>query len=159
MARRFVRTVGEMHAADSAADRAHRQLSPSGKVKLLDIGCGNCDALNTLTELGVSAHGLTFGTEDLRECDKQPHAAEFEVSSDMDMHDLDFPAGSFSLVWARHSLEHSMAPLFVLFQIFEVLSPGGFLYVEVPAADTSAAHGENPNHYSGEPACCVPVLW
>ena len=65
-----------------------------------------------------SARGLTLGDEDLEECAAQPRAGTggFELDH-MDMHDLDFPPGSFDLVWARHVLEHSMAPLLVLLQV------------------------------------------
>jgi ubiquinone/menaquinone biosynthesis C-methylase UbiE len=61
---------------------------------------------------------------------------------------LDFPDGSFDLVWARHCVEHSVMPFFTLRGFRRILKPGGYLYLEVPAPDTTFHHETNPNHYS-----------
>ena len=39
-------------------------------------------------------------------------------------------------------------PLFTLHELRRVLAPGGWLYAEMPAPDTSCRHQTNPNHYS-----------
>ena len=61
---------------------------------------------------------------------------------------MTFADNEFDLLWCRHVLEHSIAPLFTLSEYRRVLKPGGLAYVEVPAPDTSARHETNPNHYS-----------
>jgi len=66
----------------------------------------------------------------------------------MDQSFLDFPDESFDVLWVRHCLEHSVFPYFTLSGFHRVLKPGGWLYVEVPAPDTSCAHQTNGNHYS-----------
>ena len=38
---------------------------------------------------------------------------------EMDMHCMDFEDESFDAVWCRHTLEHSFAPLQVLYEITE----------------------------------------
>ena len=67
---------------------------------------------------------------------------------EMDQSFLDFPDKEFDLVWCRHCLEHSIFPYFTLYGFHRVLKPGGYLYVEVPAPDTSCQHQTNKNHYS-----------
>lgn len=66
----------------------------------------------------------------------------------MDQSFLDFPDGTFDVVWCRHCLEHSIFPYFTLSGFHRILRPGGWLYVEVPVPDTSCAHQTNRNHYS-----------
>jgi SAM-dependent methyltransferase len=73
----------------------------------------------------------------------------------MDMSFLEFPEESFDLIWARHSLEHSLFPYFTLYVLASVLKHGGFFYAEVPAPDTSAYHHLNRNHYS----CLTRSSW
>lgn len=117
--------------------------------RVLDVGCGQGLALGRFAELGAVATGLTFG-EDFEVC----RAKGFDVR-EMDMSFLEFPAESFDLIWARHSLEHSLFPYFTLDGFAAVLRPGGLLYVEVPAPDTSANHQQNRNHY----ACLTRSTW
>jgi SAM-dependent methyltransferase len=110
--------------------------------RVLDVGCGQGVALEKFVEYGAVATGLTFG-EDFEVCKQKG----FDVYA-MDMSFLDFPPETFDLIWARHSLEHSLFPYFTLDGLCSVLKRGGMLYVEVPAPDTSANHQRNPNHYS-----------
>jgi SAM-dependent methyltransferase len=74
-------------------------------------------------------------------------AAGYDVYQ-MDMSFVEFPDATFDLVWARHSLEHSLFPYYTLHVLASVLKPGGLFYAEVPAPDTSANHQTNRNHYS-----------
>ncbi len=66
----------------------------------------------------------------------------------MDQSFLDFNDEEFDLVWCRHCLEHSIFPYFTLGELFRVLKHKGYLYIEVPAPDTSCNHQANKNHYS-----------
>ncbi len=45
-------------------------------------------------------------------------------------------------------MEHSIFPYLTLHEIHRVIKPKGYLYVEVPAPDTSCKHQTNKNHYS-----------
>ncbi|MFZ5623208.1 MAG: FkbM family methyltransferase [Gemmatimonadota bacterium] len=116
-------------------------LPPGSSV--LDVGCGQGVALELFRDAGLRAVGITIGEEDLAAC----RALGFDVR-DMDQSFLDFPDGSFRLVWCRHALEHSVAPYLTLSEFHRVLEPGGILYVEVPAPETACHHERNPNHYS-----------
>lgn len=111
-------------------------------MKVLDIGCGQGLALERFREAGLDALGLTLGG-DYEICRQKG----FEVRQ-MDQNFMDLPDGAFDFLWCRHVLEHSVAPLFTLSEYRRVTKPGGLIYVEVPAPDTSAHHERNSNHYS-----------
>jgi len=116
------------------------ELHPNQRV--LDIGCGQGPALAEFKKRGIAATGITLG-DDVAVCRDKG----FDVI-EMDMSDLGFDDGSFDFVWCRHALEHSIFPLFTLAEFNRILSPGGGVYVEVPAPETVAQHESNPNHYS-----------
>mmetsp|Transcript_33473 Transcript_33473/g.66645 ORF Transcript_33473/g.66645 Transcript_33473/m.66645 type:complete len:120 (-) Transcript_33473:100-459(-) len=59
------------------------------------------------------------------------------------------------MVFARHSLEHTVAPMFVLDELRELLAPNGTLYLEVPMPATPSRHEDNANHYS----VLGPKMW
>jgi len=114
------------------------------KARILDIGCGQGPALNILRDKGyLSAVGITLNEEDVRICRENGHDVR-----KMDQSFLEFPDSSFDFIWARHVIEHSIFPYFTLAEFARVLTPGGTLYLEVPAPETSCRHETNPNHYS-----------
>lgn len=54
----------------------------------------------------------------------------------------------YDLIWARHSLEHTIYPYSDLLKLRQLLADDGLMYVEVPAPGTICNHEFNPNHYS-----------
>jgi SAM-dependent methyltransferase len=115
----------------------------SGGSKVLDVGCGQGVALEWFVKAGLAPIGITVNEVDLEACRQRG----FEVRK-MDQSFLDFEDETFDLIWCRHCIEHSIFPYFTLTQLARVLKKGGWLYVEVPAPDTSAQHQTNQNHYS-----------
>jgi len=111
--------------------------------RILDVGCGRGFSMAFFAEQGFSAVGITLGQEDLKIC-RQKGLDVFR----MDQSFLDFKDDDFDLIWCRHCLEHSIFPYFTLSEFLRVLKPGGHLYVEVPAPDTTCRHQSNQNHYS-----------
>lgn len=109
---------------------------------ILDLGCGQGFSMELFLVKGGKPTGVTLG-EDFLVC-KKKGLNVLEV----DLHELKFAPNSFRFIWCRHVLEHSLFPLFTLFQLHQFLTPTGFIYIEVPAPDTCAKHEFNPNHYS-----------
>lgn len=139
---------GHTRVTHDVLERINDRWGLRGK-HVLDVGCGQGVALEKLAEYGAVAKGLTFG-KDFAECKRKG----FDVFQ-MDMSFLEFPDETFDLIWARHSLEHSLFPYFTLHVLFSALKHGGLLYAEMPAPDTSANHQQNKNHYS----CLTGSSW
>lgn len=120
------------------------QLHIEKNARILDIGCGQGPALDIFRAKGYeSVVGITLNPEDVRICTQKGHTV-----LKMDQSFLEFKDGSFDFLWARHVIEHSIFPYFTLSEFKRVLAPGGLLYLEVPAPETSVHHENNPNHYS-----------
>jgi SAM-dependent methyltransferase len=111
--------------------------------KIIDVGCGQGAALEVFSAKGFHPIGITLNDEDVLICEQKG----FEIY-EMDQSFLDFPVEEFDFIWCRHCLEHSIFPYFTLCEFFRLLKPRGYLYVEVPAPDTSCHHEKNQNHYS-----------
>ena len=138
----YAEPVTEFHnrlASDMVARiRARTTLPPAPRV--FDLGCGPGPALATMHEAGWRVQGLAASAEDV---------ATFRAAgghADLgEMHTSPIPPAD--LYWCRHVLEHSPAPLFVLWRLRQAAPDGAWLYVEVPCPDTPAAHQTNPNHF------------
>ena len=124
-------------------DRFWSQAGLQPGAKILDVGCGQGVALKLFAARGADALGVTLNQTDVDVCRSLGYDVRY-----MDQSFLDFPDASFDAVWCRHCLEHSVFPYFTLSGFKRVVKPGGWLYVEVPAPDTSCAHQTNLNHYS-----------
>lgn len=80
---------------------------PEGRV--LDIGCGQGFCKPLFEAIGHEWHGVALGKDY-----EIIHAKYPGLVSESDMHDLDVPYTSFSLIFARHVLEHSPFPVIAL---------------------------------------------
>lgn len=110
-----------------------------GIKNVLDIGCGKTAFMEPyFTEQGIHYTGITFG----REAVEAKKTGRNVVN--MDMNFLDFPDGSFDLIWARHVAEHSPMPLLTLMEWHRVCTM--FLCLIVPNPDHYGRTGRN--HYS-----------
>jgi SAM-dependent methyltransferase len=126
-----------------ALERLGMFIEISACMRVLDVGCGQGPALRHFREKGAQVVGVTLNSTDLEICRSQG----FQVHA-MDQSFMDFEDKSFELVWARHVVEHSIMPLYTLHEFRRLLVNTGTLYLEVPGADTDAAHAWNENHYS-----------
>lgn len=126
-----------------AFDRLEEFLAIGSDIRVLDVGCGQGPALRHFREKGAQVVGVTLNATDLEVC----RAQGFDVYA-MDQSFMEFDDESFHLIWARHVVEHSIMPLYTLCELQRLLVDTGILYLEVPDADTDAAHAWNKNHYS-----------
>lgn len=113
---------------------------------VIDIGCGPGLFAQAMVTMGFSnVTGVTLSQEDVDACQalglKAVHA---------NMTDLPWKDNTVDFIWCRHAIEHSVYPLFTLYEFHRVLRAGGGIFVEVPAPDNERAymHEYNPNHYS-----------
>lgn len=110
---------------------------------VLDLGCGSGHAMKMFEDEGFVVCGVT--------CLEQ-EAEQYAGPSDivcLDIHNIGKLMARYDLVWARHILEHSPIPAFVLQEIYNIMKIGGYLYVECPMPDTDCRHETgNVNHWS-----------
>lgn len=126
----------------TVAPLVEKLLKPGASI--LDIGSGSGVALEWFGSRGFSITGIDVNEENIAACKKAGY-----VVSHCDQNAMPSVWGdTFDCVWARHVLEHSIAPFFTLHEFRRILKPGGVLYVEVPAPDTACCHQSNENHYS-----------
>lgn len=136
----------QKYAANSFNNVAQLQLmqmiSPAAK-KILDLGCGDGKTTRILQELLPKAelYGLTANEE------------EAEVNSDAtlkiifgDAHKLPFENNFFDVIYARHILEHCIAPFIAIGELNRVLVLGGQAIIAVPENNEWA--DSYPDHYS-----------
>jgi SAM-dependent methyltransferase len=81
---------------------------------ILDVGCGQGQAFPTLKQHARRVEGITLGT-DVNVCQSKG----LKVKS-ADMSFLPYPDEDFDLIFARHVLEHSPAPLLSLMEWWRV---------------------------------------
>jgi SAM-dependent methyltransferase len=106
---------------------------------VLDVGCGAvCIAEPFFKKLDIEYTGITLG--------KEYTQAKFEGHNvlNMDMTFLEFPEGSFDLIWARHVVEHSPMPVITLMDFHRVSR--NWLCLILPKPEFFGRTGLN--HYS-----------
>ena len=133
------RTPGHDTITAQMAAEVAKHLKPGASI--LDVGCGQGAALEWFRDHGFRPVGISANAAEVAVLRQRGFSAYVR-----DMHYL-IPFYT-DCIWARHVLEHSPVPFYLLTEFRERLYRGGILYVEVPAPDTACHHEANPNHYS-----------
>ncbi len=137
--------ISELHSGitNDVLQKLIEKFSFPPDAKILDVGCGQGPALEFLSKYGYKPVGIALNDEDVRICISKG----YEVYK-MDQSFSEFEDETFDFIWARHCVEHSLAPYLTLSEFYRVSKHNSYLYIEVPAPDTAAHHETNPNHYS-----------
>lgn len=109
--------------------RLLKQQKKSGKLKILDIGCGTGQLMKELSVVG-SVYGIDVSQQAIQYCKKRglSHVVKADASER-----IPYPAKSFTAVVMLDVLEHIKEDAKVLNEINRVLVPGGVLIITVPA--------------------------
>jgi len=110
-------------------DHAMRHLPApkSAGAALLDVGCGDGEFVKVAARLGFAAVGI----------DSDERAIDAARAAGLDVRVGHLPGtglapGSFDQITARHVLEHLHAPKEAIREIYELLRPGGRLWLSQP---------------------------
>ena len=97
------------------------------KLRILDIGCGNCKMLDKLKELGHEVYGIDLSALRVVKNRKRLKNIAFGYAED-----IPFPDEMFDIVIAQEVLEHVFDLKQSLAEIKRVLKTGGLAYIQVP---------------------------
>ena len=111
--------------------------SPEQNLKILDIGCGNCQMLNKLKELGHQVYGLDLSPLRVLKNRKKLKDIEFGYAEE-----IPFEDNFFDIVIAQEILEHVFDLKKALCEIKRVLKNNGRVYIQVPYKN----YVESENH-------------
>lgn len=109
---------------------------PQGK--LLDFGFGNGDYLCRMQDLGWECWGIE------RDMKSIEHMKKWKISAYSDLWNPEIQPNYFDWVTAYHSIEHVYDPAAVLKRIYEILKPGGRVFIGVPNFDSFAGRFFGP---------------
>ncbi len=116
----------------------------TGKLQILDIGCGTGAMLDELKPFG-SVVGADFSPEALQFCVTRGAPGGLARA---DVRRLPFADGAFDVVTAMDIIEHIDDDKAASSEIFRVLKPGGRLLVTVPAFPSLwSEHDEALHHF------------
>lgn len=107
-------------------------IKPCSSLSLLDVGCGTGGFVRFAARHGINAYGfdaseaqVKFARHNLRTVHKAFSTSEF-------LQCLGAPGLRFDIVTMWDVLEHIRTPLVFLASVWDVLKPGGMLFVSVP---------------------------
>ena len=108
----------------------HLPAPRSPSAKLLDVGCGNGSFLSIARSLGYHAVGI----------DPDPKAADAGRAAGLDIRvsllpDSEFEPGEFEHITMSHVFEHLHRPRESLERCYELLEPGGRVWISQPNLD------------------------
>lgn len=106
-----------------------------GARRLLDVGFGNGGFLKLATRMGWDAVGIDFDEKAVQVAQKQGLNVRRGSVKDLLTEDTRYNAITIS-----HVIEHVHQPRVLLQQVFSLLQPGGWLWLETPNIQSDGAH-------------------
>jgi SAM-dependent methyltransferase len=98
---------------------------------VLDIGCGSGELMEALRRKGHPVQGLEINPQMAAACRSKGlrvFCADYETAT--------FPQGAFGTIILSHVIEHLPSPKRALQNIWQILEPGGTLFIFCPNADS-----------------------
>ena len=123
------------------------QVSAEG-LKLLDVGCGQGYSGHHFCSFGYKVTAVSGNPEELVEC-----SLRGMETIQCEMHRIPRPAASFDAVLASHVLEHSVAPMLLLWELRRLLKPSGIMYVYLPLPIDAEPRRDFPDSYDEANDC------
>ncbi len=106
-------------------------LSPFGKNRLLDVGCGAGKFLHRHQQLGWHVRGIDFSEKACQVCWQQGLKVHHG-----DVFSADYDRNSFDVITLRQSIEHVPDPVKVLSKVSQFLVPDGKILVSTPNVES-----------------------
>lgn len=110
---------------------------------LLDVGCGNGNAMVRFRDRGWRVTGIDFDESAIREASTKG----LDVYTG-DLKEIQFPSNTYDVVFLSHVIEHVPEPIAFLSECYRILKPGGLLIALTPNAD-SRSHVHFREHWRG----------
>ena len=111
------------------------RLMPDKHNRIMDIGCANGTLLGILKQLG---YNHLYGIDPSPDCIQNVKRLYDIEAYSTSLTNLPCGSGQFDLVVLSHVLEHVRDVQLAMQQIFDLLTPSGYLYLEVPDASRYA---------------------
>ena len=133
--------------AKARAKWRHLSKAPVGGGNLLDFGFGDGEFLHFASKVGWTAEGIDFDPETVRRgkmggLDVRCCAASADLSGDH---------GKYDVITLSHVIEHMHDPCGLLVQLYGLLKPGGYLWLETPNLESCGAKRFGGNWRGLEP--------
>ncbi|MBF2053172.1 MAG: class I SAM-dependent methyltransferase [Candidatus Sericytochromatia bacterium] len=111
---------------------ALKSLSGSESGSLLDVGCGEGFTLAFFKEMGWQVTGVDYSRFGCQQMN--PHCLDDLLAGDiyLILHQLIEQHKTYDLLWISNVLEHVLDPLALLRTLQKLVSPAGYLIVQVP---------------------------
>lgn len=140
MGRWLVPLVPSLRAKAQAKWR-HLQRPPAGGGRLLDFGFGDGEFLRFASAVGWNAEGIDFDPETVR----RAQASGLNVRCGSSAADISDENAPYDVITLSHVVEHMHDPCGLLSRLYQLLKPGGRLWLETPNIDScgSSRFGRN----------------
>ena len=105
--------------------------------RLLDIGCASGLFVDVAAQSGWRVTGLEASGWAVNQAQQRAPQATFVTGM---LEDVSFPAASFEVITLWDVLEHVRSPRETLLRVSDWLTPAGWLFFNLPDADSRMAH-------------------
>lgn len=106
-------------------DRQFRELKRGFRGRVLDVGCGDASFLESARDMGWHAVGTDFDPVVVENARKR--GLEVQLGT------LDAVVGPFDAITMCHVIEHLHDPVAELRRCYDLLAPGGTVWIETPS--------------------------